>query len=118
MIYGLSEDSLARSTEDVLPLYLDESIHWQCLSQVVPGRPITTVCLYYTSSSMMVFIGGIMLPYHQAKCSMFQQIVPLTKQRSIKSMVQTSSNIDEAALAQHVVYLIIPSLHSIFEWAD
>ncbi|KAH0581484.1 hypothetical protein H2248_011200 [Termitomyces sp. 'cryptogamus'] len=54
-IYGLSMDALSGVAEDVLPLYLQASTHWQIASCAVPG--------------------GLALPYFRVRASDFDELV-------------------------------------------
>ncbi|OCH83592.1 hypothetical protein OBBRIDRAFT_808891, partial [Obba rivulosa] len=52
--YGISTDTLAGPSEDILPLFLDASTDWQLRMRVVPG--------------------GLMIPYKEAQSAKFQEL--------------------------------------------
>jgi len=80
--YGISHDTLAGASEDVLPLYLDASTEWQIVCNVVPG--------------------GLALPYISATMSSFQSLV---EQRIIKPPALAQKK-DILSVLQHVLQRI------------
>ncbi|KAG5337017.1 hypothetical protein C0989_011180 [Termitomyces sp. Mn162] len=93
-IYGLSTDALSGVAEDVLPLYLQASTHWQIASCAVPG--------------------GLALPYFRVRASDFDELV---KRGVLVLPPQSSPSNNITVLAESLIPRLTEGLQSIIDAA-
>ncbi|KAF7967200.1 hypothetical protein HWV62_35150 [Athelia sp. TMB] len=89
-IYGVSADSTAGPSEEILPLFLDASTDWQ--------KKLTLVQ------------GGIMLPYDQVTAEHFE----LFQKDSSQQKTSISNALDEDVIANKVAESLKPFMRALF----
>ena len=115
-MYGLSPDALLGVAEDLLPLFMASSTKWQTLHKAVPGE--FCACSTYTPSRDLSLtdlpIGGLMLPYPEARSTHFDDLVNKGVIK-LASPSKGSSSQDHDAIVDKVVDRLKPFLESLIK---
>ena len=112
-IYGISQDSLKGAAEDIIPLFMKASTKWQLLHRAVPGQSFSvTLSIIDPSFSHHKELGGLMLPYTQARASMFDHLV---QQKTIKPYQFPGKASSDDVLVEKIIDKMVPRLKDLIE---